>query len=88
MTIGLQLRSLIVILFVFELLSLCGYLIMWINSNKDNTSSMVNKFTRVTFLIYQYGIVIITYFIVQMNKALTESNVDSDLDKTLKMNYT
>ena len=61
---------------------------MWINSNKDNNSSMVNKFVRVTILIYQYGIVIITYFIVEMNKALTKSSVDSDLGQTLKMNYT
>ena len=72
---------------MFEILSLCGYLIMWVNSNKEKSSGLVSKYTQLSFLVYRYGIVIFTYFIVQMDKVLAESEVDSDLDQTLKMNF-
>lgn len=69
--IGLRLRSLIIILIVFEILGICGYFIMWINSGNDQQSSLVRKFTRIVFLIFRYCIVIITYFILQMDKVIT-----------------
>ena len=80
LTTGLTLRSIIIILFVFQILSLFGYLIMWINSDNEKGSGLVSKYTHLNFSFYRYGIVIFTYFILQMDKMLAGSGLDSDLD--------